>query len=361
MLSRLEIHNVRNLSTARLSSLPRVAVFAGPNGSGKTSLLEAIHLLGLARSFRSTRVKTVIQHGQPSLTVFGEVAAAGSQRSVPLGVQRTTDGELILKCDGEPLKTVAALAEQLPLQVINADSFDLLVGPPKTRRQYLDWGVFHVEHAFLGVWQRYQRALKQRNNLLRRDKIDDNALAPWTNELIQAGEAIDALRSAFFEALEPCFQDVLASLSSGLDGVSLSYRRGWDKSMSLRDALEKTRQADMDQGYTHSGPQRGDVRVMVGQHLAADTLSRGQQKLVVCAMKLAQGRLLTAKKASNSVYLVDDLPSELDSEHCRRVCRSLDELGAQVFITCVDAADIVSVWPEGSSPTVFHVEQGKLA
>jgi len=359
VLSRLDIHRIRNIRQAALFDLGRVNVFSGPNGSGKTSILEAIHILGMARSFRSASVKSVVQHEQPDLVVFGHISRAGADKGIPVGVKREGSGEADIRVGGERVRTVAELVQQLPLQVINASSFELLTGTPKARRQFLDWGVFHVEHSFLPVWQRFQRCLKQRNNLLRRDKIDASEMSVWTRELVETGEAINGLRYSFFEALVPRFKAALEELAPELEGVDLGYRQGWDKRLSFEEALANSGQSDIDQGFTHIGPQRADIRVTASGHLAADTLSRGQQKLVICALKLAQGQLLSERGVGGNVYLVDDLPSELDEQHCRLVCECLDRLGAQVFITCVDEQDILGLWPEsGAAPSVFHVEHG---
>jgi DNA replication and repair protein RecF len=248
----------------------------------------------------------------------------------------------------------------LPLQVINADSFDLLTGPPQARRQYLDWGVFHVEQRFLGQWQRFQRCIKQRNNLLRRDNMSASEIEAWTRDLVDSGDTITSFRKDYFAALSPRFESIVRALSPELGTLQLSFRQGWDRNISYAEALSNSLEADISQGYTHVGPQRADIRVLVDGYLAADTLSRGQQKLVVCALKLAQGQLISEGGTRGCVYLVDDLPSELDAQHCRLICQSLDALEAQIFITCVDDRDIQALWPAGSDFKVFHVEQGAI-
>ena len=162
-LSRVSVTAVRNLHPVTISPSPRINILYGANGSGKTSMLEAVHLLGLARSFRSTRLLPVIQHEQAACTVFGVVdEAEGGLRN--LGVSRERNGEFTIRIDGQNARSAAQLAEIMPLQLINPDSFRLLEGAPKIRRQFLDWGVFHVEPRFMGTWQRLQKALKQRNS-----------------------------------------------------------------------------------------------------------------------------------------------------------------------------------------------------
>jgi DNA replication and repair protein RecF len=322
----------------------------------------------MARSFRGNSVKSVINHEAQSCTVFGTtalqipVADNGGPvgRGVPLGVQRTRSGEALIKIGGKSVRTVAELAEQLPLQVITADSFGLLTGSPGARRQYLDWGVFHVEQQFFGQWQRFQRCIKQRNNLLRRGKMSDQELMVWTRDLAQTGTVINEYRKRYFEVLAPYFEEIMARLAPSLGSLELRFRQGWDRQLSYSDALEQGLPSDLEQGYTHAGPQRADIRVMSGGHLAADTLSRGQQKLVVCGLKLAQGQLMARLGRGRCTYLIDDLPSELDNPHSLLVCEVLASMEAQVFITCIDHQDIRSVWPEGGQLAMFHVEQGAV-
>src|SRR5690606_22461163 len=207
-LVRLSVTGVRNLSAVTLAPSPRINLLYGDNGSGKTSLLEAIHLLGLARSFRSTRLSPVIQHEQQSCTVFGQLdALAGAHQ---LGVSRDRDGEMQIRIDGQNARSAAQLAEALPLQLINPDSFRLLEGAPKVRRQFLDWGVFHVEPRFLPAWQRLQTALRQRNSWLRRGTLDSASQAAWDRELSLASEEIDGYRRAYIQLLKPVFERTLA-------------------------------------------------------------------------------------------------------------------------------------------------------
>jgi len=366
-LTQLQINHVRNLHQVRLPGLQKVNVFFGCNGSGKTSVLEAIHLLGMARSFRGSSIKSLISHDESSCTVFGTTSPAprpdstGSVVTLPLGVQRNRTGEAQIKVGGKAVRTVAELASLLPLQVITADSFGLLTGTPGGRRQFLDWGVFHVEQQFFGTWQRFQRCIKQRNNLLRRGKISGQELAVWTRDLAQSGAAINEFRKDYFRILSPRFKEIMTQLAPSLEGLELRYQQGWDRQLNYMEALQQGQPADLEHGYTHCGPQRADIRVMAGGHIAAETLSRGQQKLVVCGLKLAQGQLMTQLGRGSCTYLIDDLPSELDDHHSRLVCELLAGMEAQVFITCIDREEIRSVWPQESELTMFHVEHGSVS
>jgi len=358
-VSRLRIHKVRNITSAELEPA-RINIVHGRNGSGKTSILEAIYILGSGRSFRATQLQPVIQHNSPECTVFGQVHQEGDI-AVPVGVQRKRDGALESRVQGAPVKRSAELARRLPLLLINSDTFSLLEGSPKVRRQFLDWGVFHVEHSFHSSWVEVQRCLRQRNSILRRDRISADVLAPWDQQLAREATALDAQRRQYFDAFYPIFFETLTELIE-LDGLSLAYQRGWDKDRDLLDVLEEAYERDAQRGYTGSGPHRADLRFRRHGLAAADVLSRGQQKLVVCAMKLAQAILVERSTARKSVFLVDDLPAELDREHRRLMCRLLVRLNCQVFLTCVDAEELKDCWDNlpDDALRLFHVEHGTV-
>lgn len=314
----------------------------------------------MARSFRAGTPKTLITHGVDHCVVFGERRLDGGNTRA-LGVSRRLDGSVDVRIAGESVGALSRLADELPLLLINADSFDLLVGQPQQRRRFIDWGVFHVEHEFREHWQRFQRALSQRNHLLRRGRISTEDVAPWDRDLARHGEAISSGREQFLEGLRGNFATLMMALAPELGEIELRYRRGWDSALTYGEVLSRSLDSDMEQGFTQSGPQRADLKLSVGGNPVAATLSRGQQKLVVCALKLAQGQVLSGCRKEAGLFLVDDLPAELDAERCERVCRALARTGAQTFLTCVDAGAIKPHWlAEPDEVAVFHVEHGKV-
>lgn len=367
-IEQLSFHGLRNLQPVTLHPGPGINLLSGANGSGKTSLLEGMHILGMGRSFRTRQLKNAIQHDAAELTLFGRLRGELDTRGTTLGVRRLRDErELELRLNGKRPARLSELVEALPLQLINPDAFRLLEGSPAGRREFLDWGVFHVKHEFLTGWKRTRRALKHRNALLRHGRMntrmDANQLDAWEYELATWGEQVDRLRQDWFSAFLPFFEQTLEALMP-LDGLSLHYARGWDKKRSLSDVLRAARITDEHMGFTQQGPQRADLRIRVNKKPAIEVLSRGQQKLVVSALKLAQGRLLesTSRLGTSErhcVYLIDDLPAELDNYHQQRFCELLEAMQCQAFITSVEPNALHNRWLPETAIKMFHVKQGR--
>lgn len=354
VISRLDVLNVRNLSNIKLLPAQKLNLIFGDNGSGKTSLLEAIHLLGLGRSFRSQKLDSIIQNDKEECIVYCELLEGAS-----IGLSKSRRQGHQLKLMGEKQRNWADAARHLPVQILNSESFLLLEGSSKVRRRYLDWGVFHVEQDFVNAWRKAAKCLAHRNLLLKQRSLDREQLEAWDLELCRHSELIDRSRREYFALLYPALRDTVAKLI-GLSDLNLQYSRGWDDAADLAGVLKAGLVKDLKYGATQHGPHRADLVVKIGRSDAVEVLSRGQQKLLVSAMKIAQGSLLSQLIGVKSVYLLDDLPSELDASNRRRVCELLAELDCQVFMTCVDSLELEKSWPAGLLPRKFHVEHGKI-
>ena len=353
-LQQLSIRQLRNISAIDLFPGPGINLLYGENGSGKTSVLESIHLLGLARSFRNNQLKPLIQHGESESTIFGRL-----DNGQTLGLSKSQKGTGEIKVGGKNAENASSLAQQLPLQLFNSDTFRILEGSPANRRNFIDWGVFHVEHRFLHDWRQAQKSLQQRNSLLK-SGASAAELAPWTLEFCRYSELVDAYRRDYISVLLPHVDRVVRTL---LPDISLGFRyeRGWDsKATGLQEVLDGSVERDRRYGHTHHGPHRADLSILASGHNAVDILSRGQQKLVVCSLKIAQGVLLQEARQVSCLYLVDDLPSELDASNRARLCHFLKELESQVFITCVEPESLDSGWLGTEEMRLFHVKHGKI-
>ncbi|MET4162098.1 DNA replication and repair protein RecF [Marinobacterium sp. MBR-111] len=357
-LKQLRIQHIRNLTNVTADRLSRINILYGDNGSGKTSVLEAIHFLGLTRSFRGNQFRHLVQEGETRALVFAQTDSLGTGQVKPLGVERSLDADVRVRYAGESLDA-AALAELLPIQVINSDTFDLLDGSPGIRRQFLDWGTFHFDPAFIRLWRGFRRILKQRNSLLKCGKIDPRVRQTWDAEFVHYAEQMTALRQLYIEQLRPGFEQALSALLQGVE-VRLLFSPGWDRKRGLEALLTENLERDLRQGFTSLGPQRADLRFKTGSLNAADRLSRGQKKLVVSAFRLAQGALFHRLNNRACIYLIDDLPAELDERHCRQFCEFLEASANQCFITCVDPDLLSRVWQPETDVALFRVESGTL-
>lgn len=355
-VARLEIAAFRNIRRAALDPAPGANYLVGPNGGGKTSLLEALHLLASGRSFRSALVDPLITHGCGTAVLRAELADGPA-----LGLEKFRRGGHRLKLGGAPQRNWDQAARALPVQLIDAGSFQLLDGAPNVRRRFLDWGVFHVEQSFVGDWRTARRCLANRNRLLRRSVPDAGELAAWDRELCRAADRVDAARRAGFERLAPLFEAECGALEARLPAVALAYRRGWDPERELAAELERGRAADIRLGASRHGPHRADLEIKVEGRRAAEVLSRGQQKLLACALRIAQGRLLAAASGRDCVYLVDDLASELDRGNRRRVLDRLRAQKGQLFVTCVDRSLLDPACFAAPGASLFHVEHGRIS
>lgn len=330
-LTSLEVENFRNLRFLSLPCSPGLNLIYGANASGKSSLLEALYFLGRGRSFRTKQISDLILKEKKSFRVMA--VATDGERRVPVGIERDTRA-FSARISGQPVRTLAALAEHVPLLLLTPDSHRLLEEGPGYRRRFVDWGVFHREPTFLDAWRRYGTALKHRNAALRAS-IPARAVGVWDAEMDRSAALLDRFRADFCTDLESAVAPVARTLL-GVEGVGVDYRRGWSSGLSLIEALIRSREQDQKYGFTRPGPHRAEFVIRVEDCTASEHLSRGQQKLLVLALVLAQVELYRRQKGSPCILLVDDLPSELDAHHRERAMACLGQAQAQLFVTAID-------------------------
>ncbi|MGO2225869.1 MAG: DNA replication/repair protein RecF [Psychrobacter celer] len=406
MIERLQISNLRNLTQVNMHTAA-CNVMIGANGSGKTSLLEAIFLLSRGKSFRHHQPKRYIQHHQHTATVHARLSDGNT-----LAIQKQADAATLLRLNQSTVYNQSILTEQLPTLLIDPSSMDMLEQGSASRRQLLDWLVFHMKQGFHPQWLAYQRLLRQRNSLLKKSKhlthVQLAELRSWDKGLGNHAALIHHYRQHVFTKWQPYFADSIAQLlPSYAEQLSLSYHAGYDTDVALEVQLGERLEQDLQLGYTRIGNHRADIHVhwrsndtvatndtmppdklpagsgskqVIADPLpmlkeqAANVLSRGEKKLLITALRLSQLPLLlrtasTTQASTNEnervltatpVVLLDDITAELDERAIEILLSTLAKLPCQVFMSSLTADITPMVNGLWSNPTMFHVKQGQV-
>ncbi|HET8705948.1 MAG TPA: DNA replication/repair protein RecF [Pseudomonadales bacterium] len=356
-LLRLEVSNLRNIAKLDIEPHPKLNIIVGANGSGKTSLLESINVLSTARSFRSAKVKSLVKDLSERLVVFGVVEKSGVEHR--LGVQKSRSGETLIRVDGATARGAAELAKWFPVQVIGPDIYELVSEGPTVRRQFLDWGLFHVEQFFYPAWSRYQKALEQRNALLKQGVREDSLYLPWESEMIESAAEIDRFRVDQLSRIATKIEaEKVALLPDLAERLSIEYEHGFDLNKTLASQLKDERKSEYLPSSTLHGPHRADFKIKLDRQLAKEILSRGQAKLLSHALRIAQVRLLNEIKGDAVCMLIDDIGAELDKRAQQVFFDLLFQCDAQLFVTTLDTDFAKQM---SSDCKLFHVEHGAIS
>jgi DNA replication and repair protein RecF len=349
-LRRVQVTDFRCLQSAALDLDPRFTLISGANASGKTSLLEAIYVLGRGRSFRTRRLQHLIRHSAEQFVVFGEVDTP--ERRIPLGVEGTATG-VRAKIAGARAASLAELALMLPVQIIDPEVHHLIEEGPSRRRRFLDWGVFHVKPSFIGHWQRYHQALKQRNAALK-SRQPRSVVSAWDGDLLSYGELVTADRSEYVASLG----EQAATIGRNLlrMDLGLSYRPGWSRDLGFVEALGQSWTHDQEGGATQVGPHRAELSIRLNGLGVKDRISRGQQKLLAAALLMAQLKLFPEEAAVQPSLLLDDPAAELDDERLAGLIAEVSTHSVQLIVTTLHGE-----FPAFGTPgRRFGVEAGQI-
>jgi DNA replication and repair protein RecF len=350
ILSELKIHNVRNIESAHLTLNPRFNFIVGPNGSGKTSLLEALYVLSCGHSFRSRETTSIISENSDSLTVFASTYPLGA-----LSIQKSRVQPTRIQINHQVCHSTSQLAYALPAHIIYSDIFQIIDAGPSIRRSVLDWGLFHVKHEYLGLLKDCKNIIKQRGALLRQGKPYSEFL-PWDIQLAQLATAIDRLRQEYFTLWALAFKQVLPLLTDV--SCTIQYYKGWDKKNTgkpLEEILVEQFESDKTRGYTQYGPHQADIFIESSFLKAKQHLSRGQQKMILIALKMAQCELLEKPCLS----LFDDVTAELDETHVLNLLKFLSQRPGQFVFTAIQLNDALQT-QFSSLSTIYPINQGVL-
>lgn len=354
----LQITQFRNLLNAAFDCAPHFNLFYGDNGAGKSSILESIYYLSLSKSFRTSHTDRLISDNREDFVIFSKYLH--NTVTIPIGVQRTRTSGSLIHINEAVIKSTAEISRYLPIQFIGSDSHRILTDGPKVRRQFLDWGLFYTNPDFFNLWKAFQKTLNHRNAALKA-RAPKNEIVVWSQQLAKLAEVLHSMRENYVNTFLPFFNQIITALLDTPE-VQLQYFPGWDTSNQLLFCLETNIFRELQIGHTLFGPHRADLVITAEKTPVQDVLSQGQQKLVSYALRLAQG-LHFQSTATNEkpIYLIDDLPSELDSEKRNLVISILDKIEAQVFITGIKRADFDEILPLNGKNKMFHVKHGVVS
>ena len=353
ILTQIDIRGLRNLREVSLCPAPGFNLITGPNGAGKSSVLEAIHCLSVGHSFRTRKARELITRGEDEFTLACHMLDVATDQTHRSGLRRHRDGSTELRLDYEEIRSIAPVTQLLPVKALTPDSHGLIQDGPSGRRQFIDWGTFHVEHGFFEAWKIYRRALSQRNQCLK-DNAPDSEVNSWDEQLTSSGVRLDQYRKQYVHRLQETLSTLLESMQTVFH-VELSYRSGWVDGIELPEALIKSLPNCRRFRTTTVGPHRGELQITADGVLARQILSRGQQKLLVYAMHLAQLIILHSVNGQPAIVLCDDLPSELDEEQNGKILSQIALLNSQVFLTSTGPQSLLDTPIE-----MFSVAGGEL-
>ena len=271
------------------------------------------------------------------------------------------NGTSELRIDGESVKRSSDLARYLPVQVLLPGVIDLVLDGPSARREFLDWGMFHVEHGYLDVSKRYKRVLSQRAAWMKANPnsaIEDD---PWLEQLITGGVQISNWRNAFLAEMSPHFKEMLQLLDPEISCSLVYLDGGYGRcEEEARQKLAAAFARDIRFGVSHYGPHRADLEFKFKDSTARDIASRGQAKLIASAAPLAHAALLAKAYNKKPVILIDDFGAELDDERRQSFLKALMSLDCQVIATTTDSPSELLEHKGLKETKVFHVKQGAL-
>jgi DNA replication and repair protein RecF len=357
---KLTTQNFRNLKSQSLLLHPDINFILGDNGSGKSSLLEAIFFLGHGKSFRTTKPENLAQYENDQFVVSTK-SIDNDLLEMQLGICRNVvSGSTEIKLNGERLSRLSDLAKHIAVQIVTPESFKVFFGGPKERRRFFDLGMFHVKHQFSSHWRDFSKVLKQRNACLRNTKLL-SMLDYWTNEFCRLSEIIASQRIEYLERLRDELSLWLKIVLPQLEEkISLQYLQGWNQQKQLADILKNNRQRELELGYSTSGAHKFDIRFLIGKNPVENSLSRGQQKLFLLALTLAQAKLIENVKRVKPILLIDDVGAELDLNSRRALSAAIQRLDCQIIISAIEKDVLGPLVPKDNNYKMFHVKHGEI-
>ncbi len=356
-LCELRVSDCRNIEAARLVPDAGLTVIAGANGQGKTALLESIFLLTGSKSFRGARDFDLVRRGMPFGRVEGVAEADGRENAIEVrieGPEAPRRGRFA-KVNGVDYGRAAEIAGIFTAVVFEPGHLELVKGGPEGRRRFMDAALCQLYPGYIGIYRRYQRALTQKNALLKRHgeaRDADAMLDAFDAQLAESGQELTRRRAAYLGAAGPAAENTYAELSRGAEKLEISFLPSAGPG-ALAQLLAQRRPTDLRAGFCTTGPHREDFEVLLDGVSARSYGSQGQQRSAALSLKLAEAHAAKAVTGRRPVLLLDDVLSELDEARQDYLLGHM--AGGQSIVTTCDATAFAR-----TAGKVLRVAGGKL-
>ena len=363
ILHKLSILNYKNIKAAELRLSPGMNCFIGSNGAGKTNVIDAVYYLSFCRSALCAVDSQVMRHGEAFFMLEGSYQTdGGDPLSVYCGMKRGTKKHM--KRDGKEYRRLSEHIGLVPLVSVSPADSLLIDGGSEERRRLMDIVISQYDRAYLDSLGRYNKALAQRNAMLRADAEPDPELIGILEEQMAVeGEAIFARREAFVSELEPVFREFYDDISAGHESVGLAYeshcRRG-----PLLDVIQRDRVKDRIMGYSLHGIHRDELDMRLDGYPIRREGSQGQAKSFLVALKFAQLELLKrVGRHTVPLLLLDDIFDKLDAGRVAQIVNLVAGDGfGQIFITDTNRDHLDSILAATQSDyRLFNVKGGEVS
>lgn len=359
ILEHLSIINYKNIQEATLELSPNINCFIGHNGAGKTNVLDAVYFLSFCHSAQTTQDSLVIRHDQDFFMLEGKY----EDFTIHCGMKR--GGKKVVRRDKKAYQRLSEHIGLIPIVLVSPSDILLIEGSSEERRRLMDVVISQQDPAYIESLNRYNKALQQRNAMLKIEDMepDPELMGLWEEQMAREGEAIYQKRQAFVEQLTPLFQQYYETISGGREQVSLRYTSHCQRG-PLLEVIQRDRFKDRAVGYSLHGIHRDDLEIMLDGHPMRREGSQGQQKTFVIALKLAQFEFLKrANSQTTPLLLLDDIFDKLDAQRVEQIIQLVaSEQFGQIFITDTNRDHIDQILSKGDFDyKLYNVTNGVIS
>ena len=361
ILNRITILNYKNLEQVELSFSPKLNCLFGRNGMGKTNLLDALYFLSFCKSAGNPVDSQNIRHEADFFMIQGFYEEKnGELEEIYCGMKRRQKKQF--KRNKKEYSRLADHIGFIPLVMVSPADQELILGGSEERRRFMDVVISQFDKAYLEALIRYNKALAQRNVLLKSDlPVDEELFSVWEEMMAQAGEVVFAKREAFIREFTPIFQDFYAYISQEHEAVTLTYE-SHARDTSLYEVIRQSRQRDQIMGFSLKGINKDELVMQLGGYPLRREGSQGQNKTYLVALKLAQFDFLKRMGRTTPLLLLDDIFDKLDAHRVEQIVKLVaGKRFGQIFISDTNREHLDAILQKVESDyRIFKVEDGRV-